>query len=1318
MGAAAIAGVVAGGLLVAATPARADALDKKPFTATAAELLAAAKTAPAGDWPVVVLHEDDEWTFDADGRSTRRWRMIFVVRSAAGVADWGTLTTGWSPFYQDKPVVRARVIAANATVTDLDQGLVTDTPAFSESATIFSDSRLLEVPLPRLAIGSVVEQEVSITDREPLLRAGSTTWMRLGNSVPTLSTRVRFTGATKRRLAFATQNLPAKTKPAYGKTGDSETWTYTFGRLDPDADTEDYVDGDTAQLRYIGVSTGASWNAIATEYAKLVDDKIAEGPVSLPAGISAGATEKNVAAITAWLHEHVRYTGIELGQSAIVPFAPAETEKRGFGDCKDKSTLLVALLRKAGIDAELALLSAGAGLDIDPRLPGMGVFDHAIVRARIGKKDIWIDATADLYPPGLLPPDDQGRRALIASSTAKALVSTPASTAADNTVREVRTFTMAELGESTATEVSRESGMFEPGTRAWIRDTRAEDVTKSLGEYATEEYRGELARYSTTDVNDLATPFEITTVVTKARRGYTDRDQAEVYLYPNAVFRKVPGFLTAEPDPAAPARKHPFVWHRPHVYEVENRIVMPVGFTPPPLPADRTIKLGSATFTERDRIDGSTVVITYRFDTGKRTMTPAELTALRAAIAPLQGEERHLAIDHTGAALARQGKAKEAIAEIEKLIKLHPKEALHHTQLAEVYAQVAMGNAARRSARKAVQLQPKDADAHVMLGWVLIRDTLGRPFVHDFDRKGAIEAYKKARALDPKHYGAMVGLADTLQRGTNGHLLDAGSDPKAAAVHWKAAFADDETDHNAVAVMRSLLASGDHAGCEKFARARPPSMDRDAYVIAAIAIGKGTDAALAEAKTLRGRDSGKLVDGALDILALLRRYDEARALAPSGDSARTNALTAGLFKRITKREATKVDPGDPKQAVTALLVDMLALSSTARFLDADVKTEVTAELVAGFVPPPDVPLSYFADAMAALLDAQVDGPTKGPWRVSGSVGGHAYRFYVALDHGKAVLVGTPMSARGVGRYATTLLAAGDEDGARRLLDWLASDAPGSSVTVVWGGSLPRDKGAIALAVALTSAPSAGGDLTPLRDCKSNATGARARCDLALAVSLSAAKKWTEMLAHTEEWTKREPSSIAAIGMRANALAELGKADEARKVAADALAAHPGEELLVAVQAQVEIASGDLAAAAARADAWTNLAAPSAMALNQAAWLAAIAPGGNRTRAVELANAAVQRQPSASPPLNTLSVAEVAVGELGSAATHGLAAMTAGSRRAPADEDYFFVGLVAEALGLRDDAIAAYRRVGDQDGRSAQSCYALATARLKALGAKR
>ena len=54
------------------------------------------------------------------------------------------------------------------------------------------------------------------------------------------------------------------------------------------------------------------------------------------------------------------------------------------------------MLRSAGILASLALLNTWPGRELNIRLPGMGMFDHAIVYvpASGADSDLWVDATA------------------------------------------------------------------------------------------------------------------------------------------------------------------------------------------------------------------------------------------------------------------------------------------------------------------------------------------------------------------------------------------------------------------------------------------------------------------------------------------------------------------------------------------------------------------------------------------------------------------------------------------------------------------------------------------------------------------------------------------------------------------------------------------------------------------------------------------------------------------------------------------------------------------------------------------------------------
>src|SRR5207248_3294814 len=85
-----------------------------------------------------------------------------------------------------------------------------------------------------------------------------------------------------------------------------------------------------------------------------------------------------------FVQDDVRYLGIEIGPSSHRPHPPAAVLDQRFGDCKDKSLLLVTLLRALGVEAWPVLLHTSLGRALDEWLPTAVAFNHVVVLARVG----------------------------------------------------------------------------------------------------------------------------------------------------------------------------------------------------------------------------------------------------------------------------------------------------------------------------------------------------------------------------------------------------------------------------------------------------------------------------------------------------------------------------------------------------------------------------------------------------------------------------------------------------------------------------------------------------------------------------------------------------------------------------------------------------------------------------------------------------------------------------------------------------------------------------------------------------------------------
>ncbi len=1306
--------------LVAAGP-----LDKPAFTATPAELLAEARAAKPAGHDVAVLRDDVTLRFDERGRLEKRYRTVFTVVAPSGADDWGTISLDWQPFYQDKPTIRARVINADGSVTEFDPSLIHDAPAVNESPTVFSDRRDLTAPLPRLAVGAVVEEEFVFSDREPLLAAGTVHWIGPQRGVPVARKVIAISSPTARKVTVVGRGPAVAWKPTTQVAGGRTTVTYDLRNLAPYDDHAPGAPVDWVPNPMIGMTTGASWAAVAADYRALVEAKLA-APVTVPPDLLGATPRATVDRILAWLHGRVRYTGIELSQSAIVPFAPADTLARGFGDCKDKATLLVALLRAAKIAADVALLSTGPGTDVDVALPGLGEFDHAIVRAVVDGKDLWIDATEDMLPAGQLPVRDQGRRALIIAAGTKALTVTPTSTPADNLIREVRTFHLREDGAPAITEVSAERGYFSDNLRGFVRNNTKAEVDESLTSYVDREYRGRYVSFTSSDPHDLQTPFTLTVEADAAGRAGSQRDHLWAWIFPNDLLDRLPdsfGDTDAATDAAVKARKVDYLWSYPHSYEIVNRFELPPGYSPPDLPASETRTLGTMTLTTtRAKAPGS-YTVSFRLDTGKLRITAAQLRATRAAVKALRdegGQEVQLTLD--AAQLAQQGKPREAIAEYQRLIALHPKESIHHGQLALLYLTLGQGDAARREARLATTVEPGAGDGWMVLGHILARDLVGRLGEAGRDLGGAERAYRKALALAPTHVGARSELAALLSVDAQGRTKRDPAVHREIAALLRPLHADsDAYDERIVA---ALAMSDDRAGLEAFARELADGELRRHALVVAAAMSDPAAAVRTATALASGSARDTLLAAASGTLLQLRRYDAVRAIAKARPS--LSAVERAIFDRLTQVAPAKLAPADPTTAaiVTLQRITGGAVARPPWSADTEAQLATIADATHAALETNDagtLPSDVHLDYMRAAATITVHGDATAGWVVTIDAFGNAFTLYVTLRDRRAFVIGGSGVTAGVGREVLDRLARGDLTSGRELLGRLANDP---TLPATDHELLTRHRADIAgaakplleaLAWSLYPAPPRAA-IASLRAC-GGLTAVDDRDDC-LGLALQATTQlhdWRLAAAIARDALALATSGGLQTAVRAVLAANDGGATIVSAKLTELLAQAPDVVDLLRARATLTLAQG-WAVAAPAFDALTVRSQPTLDDLNNGAWLHLYYDA-----TPDVGQALIERamQRTNEPPHNLRNTYAVALATVGDATAAWRHVELGLERHAPPDSgDWLAIGKIAESLGLRDDALAAYRRVAaDLEPPGLPTTWDFAQQRLKAMGAK-
>jgi transglutaminase-like putative cysteine protease len=162
--------------------------------------------------------------------------------------------------------------------------------------------------------------------------------------------------------------------------------------------------------------------------------------VSLANEITKGIEDKKAQAIAidAWMKKNIRYVAVYLSLGRVIPNDASAVLRNKFGDCKDKATLMSALLAAKGIASEEVLINLGNAYTL-PEPPTMAVLNHVILY--LPGLDLDADPTVTQSAFGVLAPEAYDKPVVRVSAAGATLARTPAMTAQHHTYH-VRTVIM------------------------------------------------------------------------------------------------------------------------------------------------------------------------------------------------------------------------------------------------------------------------------------------------------------------------------------------------------------------------------------------------------------------------------------------------------------------------------------------------------------------------------------------------------------------------------------------------------------------------------------------------------------------------------------------------------------------------------------------------------------------------------------------------------------------------------------------------------------------------------------------------------------
>ena len=369
--------------------------------------------APVPSWVEVIQTEGDSIIEDIGesqyllldiqynlSNETAFFHYKIKILNAEGIQSNSDIDVSFDPSYQSLTLHQVDLIRDGKRIPKLyKEPIKTLQRETSMERSLYDGSLSAVMNLKDVREGDVLEYSFSRKGFNPINKGNfsATLYQRFSAPINRIYNRVVFPTSVELQYKL----FHGAPKPVISEKQGAKIYTWDtegFEYIDYDKNTPSWYD---PQQR-VKVSTFTSWGEVVDwalplyEYEKNSVKKFGQ-EIS-----SASDKEERILDLIDWVQDDVRYLGFEEGIGAYKPNAPEKVYSQRFGDCKDKSLLLVSLLRNEGVEAYPLLVNTTYKQEVESFLPASNAFDHCVVYFEYDEKDFFIDPTISSQGGNLL----------------------------------------------------------------------------------------------------------------------------------------------------------------------------------------------------------------------------------------------------------------------------------------------------------------------------------------------------------------------------------------------------------------------------------------------------------------------------------------------------------------------------------------------------------------------------------------------------------------------------------------------------------------------------------------------------------------------------------------------------------------------------------------------------------------------------------------------------------------------------------------------------------------------------------------------------
>lgn len=355
------------------------------------------------------------------------------------------------------------------------------------------------------------------------------------------------------------------------------------------------------------------------------------------------------------VQKDVRYVAIQLGIGGWQPHPAADVFTHKYGDCKDKTTLLSAMLQEIGIPSFYVSINTTRNA-VTPQTPATRWFNHVILAVRLPQdvndpslravldhpkvgRLLFFDPTDEWTPFGSLRGELQANYGLLVTDDGGELIKLPQLPTDLNGVVRTAKLALSSSGTLSGDFAEQRKGDYATQQRAYLKSVPKDaDRIKFLESLISHSLTAfQITKASLVNLNQADQPFGYQ--YSLVAQNYAKTAGNLLLVRPRVVGSNSSDLLeTKEP------RKYPVEFDGPWKNSDTIEIAIPAGYEvddlPPPVNADYSF----ASYHSKTEASGSTLKYTRTFEVKELSVPVSKVDDLKKLYRIIAGDERNTAV--------------------------------------------------------------------------------------------------------------------------------------------------------------------------------------------------------------------------------------------------------------------------------------------------------------------------------------------------------------------------------------------------------------------------------------------------------------------------------------------------------------------------------------------------------------------------------------------------------------------------------------------------------------------------------------------------